>query len=167
MREKLNILLVEDSDSDAEMLVRFLQKRGIEFSYTRVWDKATFLHVLNANEYDLIIADYSLPQFNGMEAFRYARNANKDIPFILITGSVSEELLTRHAKEGIDDYLLKNNLLRLPSAIERVVNKKRVEKLNDSLTEANHKLTSAYDHIRDSINYAKVLQEAILPNDAL
>lgn len=160
MNTGLKILLVEDSETDADLLVRFLRREKIIFSHSRVWNKDAFIAALKEDSYDLIIADHSLPQFSGMDAFRIAKKANKNIPFILVTGTVSEKMLTEYAKEGIDDYILKENLLRLPSAIENVVSKKKIEELNN-------KLEVAYKDITDSINYAKRIQNAMLPDTAL
>ena len=86
MENVLNILLVEDEETDADLLIRFLKKE-INLSYLRVWDRDIFIKALEENEYDLIIADQVLPQFSGIEAFRISKD--KNIPFILITGSVS------------------------------------------------------------------------------
>lgn len=160
MKSILKILLVEDSETDADLLVRYLKKEKIDFSYSRVWAKDAFVNELKENYHDLIIADQTLPQFSGMEAFRLLKKENKDIPFILITGSVSEKLLTEFAKEGIDDYILKENLLRLPASIENVVSKKRIEQLHG-------KLETAYKDIKNSINYAKIIQEAMLPEESV
>ena len=160
MNSELKILLVEDSETDADLLVRFLHKEKINFSHLRVWNRNDFVSALKENDHDLIIADHSLPQFSGMEAFHIAKNENRNIPFILVTGTVTENILTEYAKEGIDDYILKENLLRLPSAIENVVSKKKIEHLLE-------KLETAHKDIKDSINYAKRIQNAMLPDTAL
>jgi CheY-like chemotaxis protein len=160
MDTELKILLVEDSETDADLLFRFLKKEKIEFSHSRVWNKDGFIKALNDEEHDIIISDQSLPQFSGMEAFRISKNENKDIPFILVTGTVSEKLLTEFAKEGIDDYLLKENLLRLPSAIKHAISKKKIEQLHK-------KLEIAHKDINDSIHYAKKIQNSMLPDTAM
>jgi serine phosphatase RsbU (regulator of sigma subunit) len=95
-----------------------------------------------------------------MEAFRIVKNQNVSIPFILVTGTLTEKVLIEYSKEGVDDYILKSNLLRLPSAIEHVISKKKIEKLNNQLERA-------YFHIKESIKYAKTIQDAMLPNSAM
>ena len=160
MVNTLKILLVEDSETDADLLIRFLKRENIEFNHSRVWNKEGFINALKEDNHDLIISDQALPQFSGMEAFHILKKENKNIPFILITGSVSEKILTEYAKEGIGDYILKDNLLRLPSAIENVINKKKIEQLHN-------KLEIAHQDIKDSINYAKKIQNAMLPDTAL
>ena len=160
MKDILHILILEDSESDADLLIRFLKKENIIFNHTRVWDKNTFIEALHESNYDLIIADHSLPNFSGMEAYRIVKKSHNAIPFILVTGTVTENILTEYAKEGIDDYILKNNLLRLPSAIERVINKKKIELLSK-------KLEVALKDITDSIHYAKTIQNAMLPDSIM
>ena len=104
MDNKLKILLVEDSETDADLLIRFLKKQSIDFSYTRVWNKEDYEIAIKESNLDIIIADNTLPQFSGMEAFRILKNENLDIPFIMVTGTVTEDVLTEYSKEGIDDY---------------------------------------------------------------
>lgn len=159
MDSRLKILLVEDSEMDAVLLLRFLKKEEILFTHSRVWTRDEYLKALKENEYDIIIADHSLPQFSGMEAFRILKNEKSKIPFILLTGTVTENILTEYAKEGIDDYILKENLLRLPSAIMNVISKKKIEELHS-------KLEVAHKSIQDSINYAKKIQNAMLSDTA-
>ena len=152
--------MVEDSEADADLLVRFLTKEKIDFSHFRVWTKDAFVNALNYNEYDIIISDQSLPQFSGMEAFRITKQLNSTIPFILVTGTVSETLLTEFIKEGIDDYIFKENLLRLPTSIRHSISTKKIEHLHK-------KLEIAHKDIKDSINYATKIQNAMLPDEAL
>jgi serine phosphatase RsbU (regulator of sigma subunit) len=138
------------------LLTRFLKQQQVEFSIVRVIDRDGFTGAIATDEFDLIIADHTLPSFSGMEAFRFLKARGINIPFILVTGTVSEKMLTEYSKEGIDDYILKDNLLRLPSSIQNVINRKKLEVLYK-------KLESAHQDIRDSINYAKIIQDAILP----
>ncbi len=162
MIDVLNILLVEDSAVDADLLVLFLRKEKINFTYLRVWTKDSFVEALELNNYDIIIADHSLPQFTGMDAFRLLKSKKQKsgIPFILVTGTVPENILTQYAKEGLDDYILKDNLLRLPSAIDNLLNKKKIELLH-------RKLEIAHREIKDSIDCAKRIQNSILPDKTL
>jgi serine phosphatase RsbU (regulator of sigma subunit) len=160
MEERIRILLLEDSEMDADLLVRHLRKENIDFDHTRVWERAGFREQLYKYDPDIIIADYSLPQFNGMEAFREMKAAGVKLPFILVTGSLSEKLLQQVIKEGVDDYLLKDNLLRLSSAIMNVVYKRQLELQKKKVEERNK-------DILDSINYAKRIQDAIFPPQEL
>ncbi len=167
MTTELKILLVEDSETDADLLIRFLKREKIDFSYSRVWDRNAFINILRENHHDLIIADHTLPQFSGMEAFRIAKNENRNIPFILVTGTVSEKILTEYAKEGVDDYILKDNLLRLPSAIENVISKKKIEQLYKEL-EIAHSLSKQLlqdaEQATQKAEESTKLKEAFLAN---
>jgi phosphoserine phosphatase RsbU/P len=156
MNTHLNILLLEDSDADADLLVRHLKREKIDFGYTRVSDKTGFCNAIQENAYDLVIADHSLHQFNGMEAFRLLKEKNSAVPFILVTGTLSEKDLGAYTRAGVDDYLLKENLLRLTVSIENVIHKKHIQKLHE-------KLELAHQSITDSINYSRLIQDAMLP----
>ena len=125
MKQELKIVLVEDSEADADLLTRCLKKENLAFRLFRVWLKEDFIRALDEFHPDLIISDNSLPVFSGMEAFRIMQNGNKKIPFILMSGTVPEELLKEYMKEGIDEYLMKDNLLELNDSIERVMNRKK------------------------------------------
>ncbi|MBI2271482.1 MAG: SpoIIE family protein phosphatase [Bacteroidetes bacterium] len=162
--EQIKILIVEDQEADAEMIKRFLAKQNIAFSILRVWQEGSFVKALEEYRPDIIFSDCVLPQFSGIEAFCILRRQYQNIPFILISGSISEGKLAEYLKEGIDEYILKSNLLRLPSAIENVINKKKLERLNAKLDIANKRIESAYKDIKDSINYAQKIQSASLPN---
>ena len=166
----IRILLLEDSETDADLLIRHLKKENIDFEYIRVLDKEAFLEQLSVFKPDLILADYSLPQFNGIEAFRMMRKEGLQLPFILVTGSISEKLINQLVKEGIDDYLLKDNLLRLPSVMMNIIHKKQLEAekkitegLNELLILSNKKLEEVYTDIKSSIDYAKRIQQDMLP----
>ncbi len=159
MTETINILLVEDCQEDADILTRFLRKASLPYTLKRVWDELSYLSTLQHEKVDLVISDNSLPQFSGIEACRIVKKLFNHIPFIMLTGTVMEHTLTEYQNEGMDDYLFKDNLLRLPSAIDHVVSKKKIELLHAQLDQA-HK------DIKDSINYAKRIQGAIFPAPA-
>jgi phosphoserine phosphatase RsbU/P len=159
MSDSIRILLIEDSETDADLVVRFLKREGLVFEHQRVSNRQAFISAMDAYVPDIVISDYSIPQFNGMEAFRLLKSLNRNCPFILITGTLSEEILVEFAKEGIDDYILKDNLLRLPISIENVMNRKTIEKLH-------RRLEIVHREVQDSINYAKMIQSAMLPDTA-
>ncbi len=156
MEPQLHILLLEDSEVDADLLIRFLKKSQLKFTFKRVWDESAFIKEIETQTFDLIISDHSMPQFTGIEAFRIIKKKFKHLPFIIVTGTLLEHTLAEMVKEGIDDYIFKDNLLRLPSAISHVVAKKKIERLHAQLERAHKDIT-------DSINYAKNIQSAVLP----
>src|SRR4051812_36273012 len=99
---------------------RTLRKAGLMFKMHVVDSEKEFIKALVTQNPDLILSDHSLPSFNSLTAFRITTGVKPGTPFILVTGAVSEEFAVNSLLAGIDDYILKSNLIRLPSAIERV-----------------------------------------------
>lgn len=121
MKEPLNILILEDNDDDAELLKRHLAKAGIKFAYRIVETRKDFIGSLHEFKPDLIISDYSLPRINGMEALELRKDFAPQVPFILVTGSMNEDIAVECMKAGADDYVIKQNLTRLVPAIEAAI----------------------------------------------
>lgn len=126
--DELKILYLEDSEQDAELTQRLLQKAGLKFSVKLVDSRDEYKEALESYSPDIILADHSLFHFNSSEALRIFKEKNKRIPFILVTGTVSEEFAVNILKEGADDYLLKSNLTRLPNAILNSLEKYKLER---------------------------------------
>jgi PAS domain S-box-containing protein len=123
----LKILLLEDSIDDAGLITRVIKKSGLEFIAERVDTREEYIASIKNFDPDIILSDHSLPQFNSMEALKICKKESPMIPFILVTGTVSEEFAVECLTEGADDYLLKGNLTRLPSAILSAIKKKQNE----------------------------------------
>ncbi|MDB5022967.1 MAG: domain S-box protein [Mucilaginibacter sp.] len=123
MSHSLKILHIEDIKSDAELVERTLEKSGIAFEKRIVDTKADFTKALAEFDPDIILSDHSLPSFNSLEALDILKQSGKNIPFILITATVSEEFAVNVMQEGASDYILKDRLQRLPSAIVKAVEK--------------------------------------------
>jgi signal transduction histidine kinase len=128
MQEPLRILILEDIEEDAGLIEHWLRKSKIIFSSQRVETRDDFIAALDKFSPDLVLSDHSLPQFNSREALNICKQKNTDIPFILVTGSVSEEFAVECIKLGADDYILKSNLTRLPTAIFNSLKQKEVER---------------------------------------
>ncbi len=126
---KYKILHLEDSSSDADLIKRSLQKAGLNFQYYFADNEKSFRMGISEFKPNVILCDHSLPQFDSLKALEIYKQTNLEIAFILVTGSVSEEYAVEMMKKGIDDYLLKNNILRLPQAIENATNKREKERL--------------------------------------
>src|SRR6185369_16229642 len=124
----LKILMLEDLPEDAGLVERTLRKEGILYTMSRVDTKEEFISSLRELGPDVILSDHSLPQFNSAEALKICRRVGLQIPFILVTGTVSEEFAVNCLKMGADDYVLKANLTRLPSAITTALKKRDEEK---------------------------------------
>ncbi|MDF3077670.1 MAG: hypothetical protein K0S09_1559 [Sphingobacteriaceae bacterium] len=127
MGKKLKILHLEDSSSDAELVHRVLKKADFHFERLLVDSEVKFVSALDEFRPDVILSDHSLPSFNSHEALAIFRERKLKIPFILITSNVSEEFAVDVIKKGADDYILKDRLGRLPSAIQNALEKYQLE----------------------------------------
>ena len=128
MKDKLKILLLEDSKVDAEIIQRLILNELGDTEFRLASDKKTFLTALDEFIADVILSDNKLPAFNATEALSIVNQRSLDIPFILITGTVSEEFAANIIKQGADDYILKDRLIRLPGAIESALKHRAAEK---------------------------------------
>jgi hypothetical protein len=153
MEKELKILMLEDLEDDVGLIERTLRKQGIQFVSKRVDTRDEFVQALDTFDPDVILSDHALPQFNSLEALTICRNQHIDIPFILVTGTVSEEFAVSCLKQGADDYVLKSNLVRLPSAIQNSLKQrhhehkrkkaeKALRKQNEELVKINKELDS-------------------------
>ncbi len=124
----LRVLLVEDVTVDAEFIERELRKAAVLFLMRRVENSDDFVRALEEFAPSIVLADYLLPRFGALEALQLLRGKGLDIPFILVTGSQSEEVAVACMKEGADDYILKDRLARLPGAIANALEKKDGER---------------------------------------
>lgn len=127
MKTPIRILMLEDCQGDVGLIQHEINKAGIKFVSHVVDNKADFENALVEFHPDVVLSDHSLPQFSSVEAFEIFKKLKDFTPFILITGTVSEEFAAASIKLGIDDYILKNNLLRLPSAILNALKTKKNE----------------------------------------
>jgi PAS domain S-box-containing protein len=115
----LRLLIVEDVDDDAVLIARELRRGGFDTSYERVETAAAMRAAVARQEWDLVIADYTLPDFNAPAALRLLQELAVDLPFIIVSGSIGEEIAVAAMKSGAHDYMLKGNLTRLAPAVER------------------------------------------------
>ncbi|MGD1996618.1 MAG: GAF domain-containing protein, partial [Anaerolineae bacterium] len=125
MTRQLRVLILEDRPSDAELMLHELRQSGFEFEWERVETEEGYLVQLDP-ELDVILADYSLPQFDAMRALRLLQERGLDIPFIVVTGSVGEETAVACMKQGATDYLLKDRMARLAPAVEQALEAKQL-----------------------------------------
>ena len=125
MPEKTRILVLEDSTDDAELVCRLLLKQTPDFEFCLAPDKDSFLYALDHFEPNVILADNSLLEFSARDALEIAHQRMPGIPFILVTGSVSEEFAAEIIKLGADDYILKDRMIRLPAAIETAMKQRK------------------------------------------
>lgn len=117
--KRIRILHVEDSADDAALIRRELERGGFLPDILRVETRAQMEAALQNVEWDLIISDHSLPTFNAPEAFQLLRTSGRDIPFIMVSGTIGESFAVEVMRSGIHDFVLKDNLRRLPVAVDR------------------------------------------------
>jgi two-component system cell cycle sensor histidine kinase/response regulator CckA len=115
----LRVLLVEDSEDDAELVVRALQRGGYDVASERVQTREAMSAALDRQVWDAVVSDYSMPEFDGPNAFRTLRERGLDIPFIIVSGTVGEDVAVEAMRLGVHDYLLKGKLMRLVPVVER------------------------------------------------
>lgn len=128
MTSALKILILEDNPEDAEIITRLLKKTMGDLVLRMAVDNTSFREALDEFDPDVVLSDNNLPGFSGSEALRLTQQRPKLISFILVTGTVSDEFAAGIIKSGADDYILKDRLSRLPTAIEAAVKQKRLER---------------------------------------
>jgi CheY-like chemotaxis protein len=117
----LQILHAEDNSMDGELIERLLRKQGIVCHFTRVQARSNFIAALEQTRFDVILSDYEMPGFDGLSALEIAREMAPDCPFLFVSGSLREEAAIELLTQGASDYILKDQLGCLPTAIRRVL----------------------------------------------
>jgi len=124
----LHLLIVEDSEDDAFLLVRALEKDNYQVTYKRVENAVEMRDALESQDWDVIISDYQLPGFDGLAALGIYQEFELDIPFIVVSGAIGEETAVNVMRAGAHDYLIKGNLTRLAPAIRRELQETKVRR---------------------------------------
>ena len=142
----LHVLIVEDRETDAELMLHALRHDGFDPSWQRVENEQDFLATLDPLP-DLILADWSLPQFSGMRALQIMHERGLDVPFLIVSGSIGEEAAVEALRRGADDYMLKDRLARLGQAVKHALETKRLQdekrKMDAALRESEANLKEA------------------------
>jgi len=126
----LRLLLLENAIQDAELTLLELKASGFDVECTIAQDREEFLAALESAKFDAVLADYRLPNWTGLDALKEVRDRGKDIPFLLVTGTLGEEAAVECIKQGVNDYILKEHLNRLPSALKRAMQEKSLRDEN-------------------------------------
>ena len=119
MSVPLHVLLIEDSEDDAALVMRALRRGGYDPTFERVDTAAAMRAALDQHPWDLVISDYSMPQFTGPAALQLLQAGGIDLPFIMVSGTIGEETAVTAMKAGAHDFLMKGNLTRLIPAVAR------------------------------------------------
>jgi two-component system cell cycle sensor histidine kinase/response regulator CckA len=117
----LRVLMIEDSEDDAALLVRELRRGSFDVFFERVDTTAALESALAKQGWDLVISDFSMPHFSGTDALHLLRSKGSELPFIFVSGTIGEETAVAALREGAQDYLMKTNLKRLVPAIQRAL----------------------------------------------
>lgn len=153
----MKILLLEDLEEDAGLIERSLKKENFQFTSKRIDTEEEFRKGLMEFKPDIVLSDHSLPSFNSIEALKVCNQYNFNGPFILVTGSVSEEFAVMCLKQGADDYVLKSNLSRLPVAINTALafrkNKIKQQRQQEAIRKQNEELVKINKEL-DSFVYS-------------
>jgi len=120
-QRSLRFLIIEDVEADVELTLLALESSGLYFTHDTTATAIECQMLLQGKNYDVVLSDYRLPSFNGLQAFSFLKQSGQDIPFILITGSLGEEAAVECIKAGMTDYVLKDRLFRLPSVLQRAL----------------------------------------------
>lgn len=170
MKKTLQILILDDSLSDTILISKYLIKNGFTTPALIADDAISFKKLLNENVIDVILCDHVLPTYNSLKAFTFVKEKYPNIVFIVISGHISEEFACELLNEGIDDYILKENMFRLSHAIENAYLKHMYYENSKNLLNKNNELKNAYEimelknkTVRESIVFAERIQELTLP----
>ena len=132
----LRLLIVEHSSNDVELMLLELSRAGVESQHSTVHDKRQFELALKNYDFDAVLSDFSLPTWTGMDVLRELRRIDKNMPFLLVTGTLGEEAAVECIKQGVSDFVLKEHLARLPVALRRAVAERKMRDANVAALEA-------------------------------
>jgi signal transduction histidine kinase len=153
-RRPLRLLHLEDSELDHQLALAHLRRAGLEVASTRVESRAEFEAALG-QAWDLVLSDYNLPGFTGIEALQIVRRRDADLPFVLVSGEIGEETAVDAMRNGAGDYLLKNNLARLAPAVEHVIEAAEARRAraaaDRALAASREQLSALAQHLQTSI----------------
>ncbi|HUI87235.1 MAG TPA: HD domain-containing phosphohydrolase [Anaerolineales bacterium] len=144
MENLLNVLIVEDSQDDADLIIREIQRGGYQVEWERVETRAALGSALQRKAWDLILCDHSLPQFDSLNALSVLRESGLDLPFIMVSGSLGEEAAVEVLKAGAHDYVNKGNMARLVPAIRRELAEADMRRQRRQAIEALHESERRY-----------------------
>ena len=145
------VLIVEDNEDDALLVVNHLENHGWTVAWDRVETEASLQQALAANDWDVVLSDYSMPLFDGEQALATVRHYSDDLPFIYVSGTLGETAAVKAIKAGAQDYIIKNDLQRLAPVIQRASLERVAEQQNRASRQLLRKLSQAVDQAADSI----------------
>lgn len=151
MAKILDVLIVEDSENDVQLLLYELRRGGYSIEYQRVETRAKMEEALGRHTWDIILCDFSLPQFSAMEALATLKASGLDIPFLIVSGTIDEESAVTALKAGASDFLVKGKFARLIPAIERELREAESRRERKRAQEQNKYHARLLRHINDAV----------------
>lgn len=154
----LRFLVIEDDEDDYLLLVRELQRGGLKAEYHRIADRSELLQALT-EDWDLILCDYSLPGFGGLDALDLVRQADAHLPFIVVSGAITEDMAVSAMRRGAHDYVMKGNLARLVPAVQREIEEAALRREKAQLEEEAELQRRVFSLLQDSL----LPKETVIP----
>ncbi|MDO8491851.1 MAG: PAS domain-containing protein, partial [Dehalococcoidia bacterium] len=151
MNKPLRVLIVEDSENDALLLLRELRRGGYDPIHLRVFTAEAMAAALDKQEWDIVFSDYVMPAFSGLKALGITQQKNPELPFLVVSGQIGEDEAVTAMKAGAQDYIMKGNLKRLVPAVERELADAVVRKLARDADELLHKTSERLKLVTDTI----------------
>jgi PAS domain S-box-containing protein len=151
MTKPLKILIVEDSEEDALLLLMELRRNGYEPDFERVETREAMKAALERREWEVVISDYVMPRFTGIDALATLAESGLDLPFIIVSGNIGEDIAVEAMRAGAHDYILKGNLKRLVPAIERELREAEVRHARKRVEEERTRLAAAVESAVDAV----------------
>ncbi len=160
MAEKLRVLIVEDSEDDALLILNEIKEGGYDPKFECVETKEAFLSALKKGDWDIIISDYSLPKFSGLDAVKLLKESGIDLPFILVSGAIGEEIAVKSFLAGAHDFIVKGKWERFVPAIKREL---KEAKIRQEYKLGEEKLKKSEERYR---SFMKTATDAIISADS-
>jgi len=158
MAHRLRVLMVEDSAEEVALIARELERGGYEPSITRVDNAEELTAALTQQTWDIVLSDYVMPGFSALEALHLVHRYQADLPFIIVSGGVGEEVAVAGVKAGANDYIMKLNLKRLPSVVERELREAEARRQRQQTEMQLNLLQASIAHINDGVVILKAQQ---------
>jgi PAS domain S-box-containing protein len=154
VKPSLSILNLEDNANDAELNEAMISARWPGCEFNRVSRRNDYIAALERRDFDLILSDYTMPDFDGRQALALAREKCPDIPFLFVSGTIGEDAAIEALKNGATDYVLKHRLMRLIPAVDRALREAdehaERERAEVAMRESEHKYREVFEHLSDA-----------------
>jgi len=162
----LHVLIVEDSEDDALLLARELQRGGYDPAIERVDTPQAFTAALAGRSWDVVVADYAMPRFSGLDALRMLQETGLDLPFIVVSGTIGEDVAVEAMRAGAHDYVMKGNLARLAPAVRRELREAEMRRARRRAEERLRLLSSAVEQSTEGIAMVDMEGNLLFVNNA-